>query len=174
MIYSPCPQTPLYRRVLKEKRHLDVPYKYHDGFHALFKHPNLSSQRLEQILGEFFQREYEELGPSVCRVLEVQLMGYKSLHHSSNPLFKARAREHKNLCLEIYPLLKTAIRQAPSPKVRDYLLDLKERVEEQFRIPALTKTLETFVPALALYTKLKYRLFPNPQPPSIINRYRIS
>ena len=172
MIYSPCPQTPLHRRVEKEKRHLEVPLKYHDGFHALFKHPNLSSEKLEAILQACFQREYEELGPSVCRVLEIQLMGYMSLHGSDNPLFRARAREHKNLCLEIYPLLKTAIQQAPSQKVRTYLVDLKQRVEDQFLIPTLTKTLQPMVPALALHTKLMHRLFPNPQPPTIVNRYR--
>ncbi len=172
MIYSPCPQTPLYRKVQRLDRHVDIPYKYHDGFHTLFKHPNLSGERLERILGELFEREYEELGPSVCRVLEVQMLGYITLHNSANPLFRARAREQKKLCLEIYPLLKTAIKEAPSDKVRAYLVSLKEQVEDLFRIPKLTKTLEFFVPALAAYTRLKDKLIPNPQPPALINRYR--
>lgn len=171
MIYSPCPQTPLYDKFRNENRLLNVPLKLHDGFHALFKHPHLSSQRMEELLGEFFRREYEELGPSVCRILDVQLSGYKALFESPDPLFRARAREYKGLCLEIYPLLKTAIKLAPSDKVSEYLRDLKERTEDEFRIPKKAKVLENLVPALAWYTRLMERVRPNPQPATTIVRY---
>ena len=129
-------------------------------------------ERLEHLVNGLFQREYEELGPSVCRVLEVQLMGYHTLTGHPDPLFRARAREHKRLCIDTYPLLKTAIRQAPSQKVSEYLHDLKERVQEEFKIPYLTKTIQSLVPALAFYTGLKDRILPNPQPRTSINRYR--
>ena len=97
MIYSPCPQTPLYQRMLGEGRLLNIPYKYVDGFHALFTHPHLSKERLEALIQELFRREYEELGPSVCRVLDIQLSGYETLRESPSPLFRARAREHRKL-----------------------------------------------------------------------------
>ena len=174
MIYSPCPQTPLYERMVQENRLLDVSYIYHDGFHVLMKHPNLSTERLEAILNQFFQREYEELGPSVCRILDVYHQGYKTLHQTTNPLFRARAREYKNLCLEIYPLLKKAITKAPTEKVRLYLKNLKGLVEETFQIPRSKKILENLVPILSYYTQLKEWLFPNPQPRTEIHRYRFN
>ena len=174
MIYSPCPQTPLHQKMLAEGRLLGVPYKYIDGFHALFSHPHLSAARLEGLLDEMFRREYEELGPSVCRVLDTQLSGYMTLRESPVPLFRARARENRRLALDIYPLLRTAIREAPSRKVHDWLVDLRSKAEELLEIPRFTKVLEGAVPALAAFTKLSQRLVPNPQPHTAIHRYRFS
>jgi hypothetical protein len=171
MIYSPCPQTPLYARLRDANRLVDVPYKYHDGFHLLFEHPHFGAERLEALIGELFRREYEELGPSVCRVLEVQLQGYLTLRDSETPLFQRRAEEYKKLCLEIYPLLKTAIREAPSQKVRQSLGLLKERVEDIFRIPRLARVKESAVSLLASYSRMRDRLFPNPQPRTVVEHH---
>jgi radical SAM superfamily enzyme YgiQ (UPF0313 family) len=172
MIYSPCPQTPLYQRMRDEGRLLDVPHKYVDGFHALFKHPCLSSARLASLVEEFFRREYEELGPSVCRVLDIQLSGYETLRESAHPLFRARAREHRKLAREIYPLLKIAIREAPSHKVRTYLVDLRTKADELLEISPYEKVVETAVPALAAFTRIGLRWFPHAQPPTSVHRYR--
>jgi radical SAM superfamily enzyme YgiQ (UPF0313 family) len=173
MIYSPCPQTPFYDRMKKEGRLLDIPYKFCDGFHVLFRHPHFSSQDLERILMQLQRREYEELGPSIFRIQEVQLRGYESLKDSPNPLFRARAEEHKRLCLEIYPLLKIGIKKAPSLKVKKYLKDLGDRVERQFDISALNRIKELVVPALYSYTKLKDKFVFLQQPRTEINRYNI-
>ncbi len=172
MIYSPCPQTPLYEKMLREGRLLKVPHQYVDGFHTLFRHPHFSPERLEHLVREFFRREYEELGPSVCRVLETQLSGYTTLRDCAEPLFRARARECRRLALDIFPLLKTAIRQAPSEKVRTYLTDLRTKAQETFEIPVFTRAAESVAPALAAITTLSLRFFPNPQPTSAIHRYR--
>jgi len=174
MIYSPCPQTPLYNKMLGEGRLLSIPYKYVDGFHALFSHPHLSGERLEVLIQEMFRREYEELGPSVCRVLDIQLSGFETLRESDSVLFRARAREHRKLATEIYPLLKTAIREAPSQKVHAYLVDLRSRATELLRITSFTRMLERAVPVLAALTKMEQRFIPNPQPRTTTHRYRFS
>ncbi len=172
MIYSPCPQTPLYARMQREQRLAPVPYQYHDGFHALFTHPHLSAARLEALVQAFFRREYEELGPSVLRVAEVQLEGYHALAGRTEPHLVARAREYRNLCLEVYPLFGLAIRKAPSEKVRRWATLLREQVEAAFRIPATARVKAGLVPALAVYAALRERLQPNPQPRSEVHRYR--
>jgi len=172
MIYSPCPNTPLWDKMKSEDRLLNVPHKYFDGFHALFKHPNFSSHRLEQLLKQFFIREYEEFGPSICRIFDIQLTGYQTLKDHDNSLFRARASEYKKLCLEIYPLLKTSIRIAPNSKVKNYLISIKERAEEELKIPVSAKLKEIVVPALVKYTNFIDRIIPHPQPPTEISRYR--
>jgi hypothetical protein len=172
MLYTPCPQTPLHRRLKAEGRLYDIPYQFRDGYHLTFRHPHFSDKRLEQLMSSLMRRDYEELGPSICRVLEAQLLGWQNLHESPSPLYRARAREHKNMCLKIYPLLRHAIGLAPGPKARRYLTDLRSRVEDEFRIPSSARVKETVVPILSLYTRMKDRLFPNPQPKPIINRYR--
>ena len=172
MIYSPCPKTPLYDKMQSEGILLNVPYKYVDGFHALFQHPNFSKDRLEEIARGFFRREYEELGPSICRVMEIQMNGYKTLKDHKEQLFRIRASLYKQLSLEIYPLLKTAIREAPSHKVKTYLIELKERAEEEFKIPINAKLVELAVPVLKKFTECKDTIIRHPQPPIEINRYR--
>jgi hypothetical protein len=172
MIYSPCPQTPLYTRMQRERRLAPVPYQYRDGFHALFDHPHFSAARLEALVLEFFRREYEELGPSVLRVAEVQLEGYLALAGRPEPHLVARAREYRNLCLGVYPLFGLAVRKAPSEKVRRWATLLREKVEATFRIPASARLKAGLVPALAAYASLRERLQPNPQPRSEVHRYR--
>lgn len=174
MLYSPCPQTPLYRKLMIENRLLDVPYKLHDGFHALFKHPHLSTLELKKLLSKLIQREYEELGPSIFRILEVQFMGYESLKDSPLPLLRARAREHRRVCLEIFPILKTGIKKAPSPKVKEYLKDLRERVETQLPISTLDRSKENIAPVLYSYTELRDKLIPLQQPRTKIHRYNFN
>jgi hypothetical protein len=127
---------------------------------------------LEEIARDFFKREYEELGPSICRVMEIQMNGYISLKEHPNPLFRIRAREYKKLSLEIYPLLKTAINEAPSQKVKNYLLKLKEKAEEEFKISFRNKMVGLAVPLLKKYTELRDVMIRHPQPPVEINRYR--
>jgi hypothetical protein len=111
------------------------------------------------------------LGPSVFRILEVQLMAYEFLKDSPHPLFRIRAREHRRLCLEIYPLLKTGIKKAPSNKVKEYLKDLRDRIENHFRISAFGKVKESIAPLFYLYTQWHDRLFPHKQPHTEIHRY---
>lgn len=174
MLYSPCPQTPLYSKMKEENRLLDVPYRYQDGFHALFKHPHFSTEELENLIMQFFKREYEELGPAIFRVLEVQLKGYEFIKNNPNPLFRMRAREYKKICLKIYPLLKIGIKKAPSLKVKKYLKELKERVEDRFQISASERLEECVAPFLYFYTALHNRINPRPQPRSKILRYNFN
>ncbi len=155
MIYSPCPQTPLFRKYQNENRMLEIPYLKRDGFHLMFKHPHFSGERIEKLLLELFHREYEELGPSIFRIQDVQLQGYNYLEGTNNPQFMARRRENKRLCMDIYPLLKTGINKAPSPKVRNQLIELKNRTEHTFQIRRSDKIKENLAPVLYYISKLK-------------------
>lgn len=160
MIYSPCPQTPLFSKFEEENRLLEIPYIYRDGFHAMFRHPHFSSEKLEKICRNLFEREYAELGPSIFRIQKVQLMGYKFLENSENPIFVARRKESKRLCLDIYPLLKTGIKKAPSLKVRQNLTLLKEEIESTFRIAPTLKIKTLAAPVLYYYTRLRNKFSP--------------
>ena len=173
MLYSPCPQTPLYRRMVKENRLDNIPYKYRDGFHLMFKHPHFSADEIESILLKFIHWEYEELGPSIFRVLEVQLLGYQSWKDSPRPLFRARAEAHKQICLEIYPLLKIGIQKAPSHRVKLYLKTIKEQIEDLFQITTSCRIRQAAAPFIYHYTQLTDRLFPIRQPRSEISHYNL-
>ncbi|MCK4816042.1 hypothetical protein KA005_09730, partial [bacterium] len=130
MLYSPCHNTPLYDKMASKNRLLEVPYHHHDGFHLLFKQAHFSPDEMEKLLLRLFQREYEELGPCIFRYLEVQLNGYELLKDSPDELFRRRALEHQRYCLKIFPLLRIGIARAPSQAVKDYLLTLRDRLED--------------------------------------------
>ena len=164
MLCSPGHQTPLYSRLQETKRLRDVPYRYHDGFHALLHHPQLSAERLESLVLDLYRREYEALEPSVCRVLETHLAGYTSLRGSDVPLHQAPARVHERQVLEIYPILQTAIRLAPTDETRKRLAGLKTEVEAIVDVPPLRRLASAVVPILAAYSRARDRLFPVRQP----------
>ena len=171
MIYSPCPQTPLFSKYQAEGRLLEIPYIKRDGFHLMFKHPHFTSDRIEKLLLELFHREYEELGPSIFRIQNVQLQGYNYLDGTDVPLFKIRRRENKRLCLDIYPLLKTGIRKAPSEKIRRELIDQKEKIENTFQITVADKIKENFAPLLYILSRIKTAGDFRPMVKSEINYY---
>jgi len=171
MLYSPCPQTPLYKKMLAADRLLDVPYHKWDGFHLLFRHPHFSPERLEKLLICFFEREYEELGPSVFRLMEIQLAGYREFRNHHNALLKKRAEIHKELCLEIYPLLRIGIQKAPSLSVKSHLKELKAVVESELPVSAFDKAKGHITPIFYLYTVLKDRMCSYRQPRMIRHVY---
>lgn len=173
MLLSPCPNTPLHDKLQAENRLLDVPYQNYDGFHLLFKHPHFSAEELERLIIRLFQREFEELGPCVFRVLEVQLNGWLNLKDSSDKLFRRRALEHYRNALALYPLLKLGISQAPSPKVKQHLKELRDRAQHTLRVTTKTSVLQTLVPAVHLYHRLGNLINPIKQPPTEIHRYRM-
>jgi hypothetical protein len=172
VIYSPCPRTPLWAELERQGRLRPVPYRLHDGAHALVAHPTLSAERLEHLVEEYARREYEELGPSVLRVMEVRLEGYLMLRYRVQPHLQARARAYRSECVELYPLLGHAIRTAPTERVRRWAMGLREEIEDTFEIPSSARIRAGFVPALAVWAALRDRLRPRPQPRPVVHRYR--
>ena len=172
MLYSPCPQTPLYDVMRKSGRLLDVPYHHYDGFHLLFKHPHFSPAEIEKLIVRLFEREYEELGPCIFRVMEVQLNGFERLRESDNALFRRRALEQKRMALELFPLLRVGIAKAPSPRVMNYVKALRDRAESLFPVPLSVRARQIAVPWLYHYTDWRNRIFPDAQPTGQITRYR--
>jgi len=63
------------------------------------------------------------------------------------------------------------IKKAPSQKVKEYLKDLRDRVENQFHISALEKLKEHIIPALYGITKLHDKFAFFQQPRAEIHRY---
>jgi len=174
MLYGPCPQTPFYERLRAEGRLLDRSYVDFDGFHLLFSHPHFSPEEMERLILRLFEREYEELGPCIFRVLEVQLNGYEHLRDSERPLFRRRAVEHQRTALKIYPLLRVGIAKAPSRNVREYLAGLKSRQESLMPIPASARSVQYVAGALYHYTRLRELLHLDRQPAPHIHRYRVT
>lgn len=129
LIYSPCPTTPLWKRLEGEGRLIkDYPLEKRDGFHLLFRHENFSADEIERIQEKAFQKEFHELGPSVMRYVEKALNGYRHFAGSDKPIHIARSKVFRTLIARALPLFGTVIRNGPSQQVKDWARDLKKEV----------------------------------------------
>jgi hypothetical protein len=68
--YSPLPGTPLYERMSRENRILTaIPYEeWHAFKQPWFVHPEFNLDEAERVQERAYQRDFEELGPSILRV----------------------------------------------------------------------------------------------------------
>ncbi len=177
IIFSPCPGTPLHDRLQKENRLFEhVPHHQRDGFHLLFDHGNFNAEELEGIILDAFQKEYRELGPSILRFMGKTLRGYQTFRNSSKPIHKARIKKLRNPLVRSLSLFGVAIRNAPSLKVRNWLVDLKAEIRDELN-PTAGENLATLgaslvMPFFSNYTRFAYRFTTrHMQPKTVINRY---
>jgi hypothetical protein len=140
LIYTAVPGTPLYTCLSREGRILaDTDWHIVDGFFPNFKHPALSGEQIISLQNMCFQREYEELGPSVFRFVSKSLRGYLRFHESDIPIQQARARIHEEYCKQISSLFDVGIKFAPNDHVAGIIQGLQEQVQELFGRPPLSR-----------------------------------
>ena len=158
LVFSPCPTTPLWDRLEKSGKLIkDYPYNKRDGFHLMFKHDNFSAEEIEKIQQQAFEKEYKELGPSVMRFIDVALRGYNHFKDSKKPIHMARVKKVRKVMMDALPLFGTIIRNAPSEKVkqkairiREELLSIATRKERN-----ISRVMSLAMPFFSAYTKYK-------------------
>jgi radical SAM superfamily enzyme YgiQ (UPF0313 family) len=175
LIYSPCPTTPLWKRLEGEGRLIeDYPLEDRDGFHLLFRHENFSAEEIERIQEEAFRKEFHELGPSVMRYVDKALRGYRHFEGSEKATHIARRAMFKSMIARALPLFGTVIRNAPSPQVRDWAGDLKKEVLSVLsaRERVLGKAKAALIPFSAAFTRFSLNhTTGHLQPKTRINAY---
>lgn len=98
LIYFAFPGTPLYEHAQAQDMFLPAyrnnpDYRRWDGFSSHFQNSYFRPEELEALQKELFREEFQRLGPSLVRVLQVWFEGWRNLHHSPNPLLRKRARQ---------------------------------------------------------------------------------
>ncbi|HOX24058.1 MAG TPA: hypothetical protein PLL10_11370, partial [Elusimicrobiales bacterium] len=100
LIYGYTYGTPLAERVLKdgllrEEFAADpyLTYKSSTGFTSMIKHPSMPRTEIEYLQKWCFDQDYQRLGPSIYRTLEVWYNGYMKHRGSANPILKAKAAQ---------------------------------------------------------------------------------
>jgi haloalkane dehalogenase len=98
LIYSAIPGTPLYDKVQKEgglraedsNNRLEY-YKKCVGFYSTVEHPFMDKRSLEDLQKEFYRNDFMTLGPSILRIAQVKLAGFKKYKNHRNPMLKLMA-----------------------------------------------------------------------------------
>ncbi len=158
LILTPACSTPLFNRLKKDDRLLDIPNKYWDGFHLAFKHPHISKEKMETLILDFYAEEYRRLGPSAVRFIEKQFAGYMRFKDSKDPFLANRAEQYRTGCLEALPLFPTAIQNAPSLEVAQSMGEIQKSIISELGTGGLKTALQScVVPFLANMEKRKLK-----------------
>jgi radical SAM family protein/B12 binding protein len=93
MLYTPVPGTPLYKEMLEEGRMLDVDLADIHGQHKFnFQHAAISRDDSKKFLDWAFWRDFELNGPSLFRICETTLQGWKRYKHHPDNRVRERFR----------------------------------------------------------------------------------
>ena len=175
LIMGPTCNTPLFERLQKEGRLLDVPYPHYDGFHLLFRHPHITKEQMEQLIIKVYEEEFKRLGPSAVRFVERHLQGYLRFKDSPDPLLRKRAEQYRQGCIKALPLFPAAISNAPTKQMAQKAQAVEQAIIEQVGRGGVKQKIQALlVPALVLAAKLQLRYGTYPQPVSHRSEYRIS
>lgn len=87
----PAEGTRLRERLEREGRIRAVGFKDADLYSDVVRHPAFEPGEINRAIFEGYRRLYEALGPSVYRIMDTWLSGYKTLRSSPNPALRRRA-----------------------------------------------------------------------------------
>ena len=123
LIYFAFPGTPLHKQMVEESRYLpeyrnNPDYRTFDGFSMHFSHPHFTAAELKEMQSELYRKNFETLGPSILRVVNVWFKGYRNLKDSSNPLLSGRAERMKEYVRSAIPAMYPAMILGPNKERR--------------------------------------------------------
>lgn len=172
LIYGPTPGTPFYERIQKENRLVeelqqdrDLYYKRCTGFYGMVKHPALSSQDLERIQEECFDRDFKVLGPSIVRAVENWFLGYQKLVSEKSELLKKRAETYREDIMNSLPMFLSAQVFGPSKQAKDYARRLYGQITAKMgKVPMALQVKSWAALVMAAWTGicLKFNWFQHP------------
>src|SRR5579885_2117496 len=99
MLYTPVPGTPLYQEMHEQGRMLDIdPADIHGQYKFNFRHAAISRDDSKRFLDRAFWRDFECNGPSVYRICQTMLQGWKRYRDYPDVRVRERfAREMKKV-----------------------------------------------------------------------------
>ena len=173
LIYGPVPGTPFYERAIKENllqevytKDTDLFYRRGDGFATMIKHPTLSPEQIEELQRWCFDEDFQRLGPSIFRMLEARLLGYRKLKNSPNHFLREKAAYYAKELRAAYPAFLAGRLLGPNAAVRRSIGVLERGIHAELGRPAFAERLRSIMAVgAALWTglTLKLDLFQHPK-----------
>ena len=137
MLYTPVPGTPLYQEMAEQGRLLeDVDLAdIHGQFKFNFRHAAISRDDSKRFLDWAFDRDYELNGPSLYRICQTMLQGWR--HYRESPRRRIRARyeleagQLKNSHTAALWVMEQQLRDT-NPQVSRRIRELRLEIEHEF------------------------------------------
>jgi radical SAM superfamily enzyme YgiQ (UPF0313 family) len=146
MLYTPVPGTPLYKEMAEQGRLLtDVDFAdIHGQYKFNFRHPSISRDESKKLLDWAFWRDFERNGPSLYRMCETILQGWRRYKDYPDPRVRERfAREMKKLNSAYNAALWVMAREFKkiNEKVSERIQDLRRELGKEFPVRAPLATI---------------------------------
>jgi radical SAM superfamily enzyme YgiQ (UPF0313 family) len=141
MLYTPVPGTPLYKQMADEGRLLeDVDLAdIHGQFKFNFRHAAISRDDSKKFLDRAFWRDFEANGPSLYRMCETMLQGWRRYKDYPDPRVRERfARQMKKLRSAYNAALWVMEREfrKVNRSVGEQIRQLRREVQSEFPVVA--------------------------------------
>jgi hypothetical protein len=172
LIYGPTPGTPFYEQVMREGRlqkemadDRDEYYRNCTGFKAMVNHPSMTADQIELAQALCFEEDFNRLGPSIYRSIDVWLRGYLKLKDSTNPTLRLKSERFAFEIRRAYPVFLSGKLLAKRDDVRALIADLERRAHAALGPPTLLESVSSVAAVgLAVWTAatLKLGLFQHP------------
>lgn len=177
MEYGPVPGTALYQELEKAGRMMhEVPYiEWHGQDKIWFKHEHFTRDETAGYLKDAFVQDYTRQGPSLLRLAETALRGYRTIKDHPDARVRVQTERLKTRCLTFRPLFKVARKFAENPKTIEFAGELEKEYCKEFGAPGLTTLLQTY--AASAFAYFEQKLIDGPgnmrQPPTRFVTYRM-
>ena len=166
LIYSPPPGTPFYERVMSQdlmrrKYVEDVDKRWHDGcgFNSIVKHPTMSSSEIEGLQRWCFEQDFQRLGPSIYRFVEMRCLRTKKWRESSSNFLQKKAASLTKDLRKAYLMFLVGRLLGPNGRIRSWVRELECEVHAELGDPTAAERLISLgALGAAAWTALKLRL----------------
>jgi hypothetical protein len=155
MLYTPVPGTPLYQQMQEEGRLLEGidPADIHGQYKFNFRHAAISREDSKKFLDWAFWRDFECNGPSLYRICQTMLQGWKRYRDYPDARVRERfAREMKKLSTAYNGALWAMERnfRKINREVSEQIRSLRHEVEREFG--AKSRTMANLLGLALLWT----------------------
>jgi len=154
MLYTPVPGTPLYQEMKEQGRMLDIdPADIHGQFKFNFLHSAISRDDSKRFLDWAFWRDFERNGPSVYRISQTMLQGWKRYRDYPDARVRERfAREMKKVSSAYNAALWVMEREFENIN-RDVVRQIRtvrQEIEKEF--PLVARVTRSFLGPILLWS----------------------
>jgi hypothetical protein len=134
----PYPGTALWDSLKKERRlDLSVPWVEYHNYGGPYRHLHLTPGQIHRFIEDAHRELYEDLGPSMLRMVETFLNGYEyCLGSHRHELREDKAERFRKRLRIAYPLVKICQAFAPNARVRGRALDAEKRLRDLLGPPS--------------------------------------
>lgn len=134
MQLGPLPGTALYKEYEAAGRILTgIPYEeWHGQDKIWFSHPHFSREETHDYLKDAFRQDYERQGPSLLRLADTSLRGYRTMKQHAEPRLHGMTARLEQRCKALRLLFPAIERFSENVRTREFLAYLTDRYESEF------------------------------------------